>query len=244
MALILFSIATGWAQDNNNTFSVETLYSLQISTGGIGYDQKASASKAFELIKQGQLAQAEAVLDDVLKRFDILMANSSRKYVCFRWAEDYRQFLNEIEAKQGHQAIRTYTLVHYTFAQVLYFKAFIASSQKQWSQAINFLDREISYAPYDPLPHNEKGYILSMQKKPQQALESYKRGYALAATHIASSAKTELAGALRGMGSAQIDLGKLDDAVNSFKKSLEIEPGNKVALHELQYIEKIKEGRR
>ncbi|MFZ3064745.1 MAG: hypothetical protein WA277_05635 [Nitrospirota bacterium] len=46
------------------------------------------------------------------------------------------------------------------------------------------------------------------------------------------------------MGSAQIDLGKLDDAVNSFKKSLEIEPGNKVALHELQYIEKIKEGRR
>ncbi|MFZ3064746.1 MAG: hypothetical protein WA277_05640 [Nitrospirota bacterium] len=177
--LIIFSITTGWAEDNNDPESVETLYLIQISTGGIGYDQKTSVTEAFELIKLGKLAQADGILDNVHNRFNALM-NSNRKYVCFRRTEDYRQFLNEIEAKQGRQAIHTYTLVHYSFAQVLYFKAFIASSQKQWSQAIKFLDREISYAPYDPQPHNEKGYILNRQKKHQQALKSYKKAYTLA----------------------------------------------------------------
>ncbi len=248
VGLMLLSSAIVKAQNNTNadtdTESVVNSYLLQISIGGIGYDQKTLVSQALELIKQNKLIQAEAILDDALKQFDVLMANRSRNYVCFRLAEDYRQFLNEIEAKQGHQAMLTYTLVHYSFAQALYFKAFIASSRKQWGQTIRFLDKVISYAPYDPQPHNEKGYALNGLKKPREALESYKRAYALAVAHRDSSAKTEQAGALRGMGFAQIELGKLDDAVISFKKSLEIEPGNKVALNELQYIERVRARRR
>jgi tetratricopeptide (TPR) repeat protein len=48
--------------------------------------------------------------------------------------------------------------------------------------------------------------------------------------------------ALRGAGIALIDLNRFDEAETILKKLLEIEPGNRVALHELQYIERLRKG--
>ena len=240
-ATVLVTYVNSEAQNmgaNTNMESIETSYALQASAGGIGADQQDAVSKAVELIKQGQFARAETILNNVLSRFATLMVASNHTYVCFRKTKDYRHFLKEIQTKQTPQARVLVTRVHDSLTQALQMKAYIASSQKQWDRAIEYLERKISYAPYEAQPHLEAGYILNAQGKPQQAVESYKKGYTLAVTH--SATKTEQAAALRGMGSAQIELGKLDDAVDSFKKSLQIQPGNKVALNELRYIEHMK----
>jgi tetratricopeptide (TPR) repeat protein len=223
---------------NKNLQSVETFYSLHASAGGIGADQQEAVSKAVGLIKQGQLASADTILDVVLSRFTGLMGDANKTYVCFRETDDYRQFLNEIQDKQTFQARRQVTRVNISFAQALQMKAYIASSRREWDRAIYYLNKKISYAPYEAQPHIEMGYILNVQGKPKEAVESYRRGYALATAHDAE--KTHQAMALRGLGSAQIELGRLDDAVDSFKKSLEIEPRNKTALNELRYIEQMR----
>ena len=46
--------------------------------------------------------------------------------------------------------------------------------------------------------------------------------------------------ALRGMGYTLIDTGNLDKAEKVLKESLVIDPGNKVAESELEYIRKLR----
>jgi tetratricopeptide (TPR) repeat protein len=52
----------------------------------------------------------------------------------------------------------------------------------------------------------------------------------------------DLAIARRGRGFVLIEMGDLDNAELAFKESLEIEPDNDIALHELQYIQHLREG--
>jgi tetratricopeptide (TPR) repeat protein len=223
---------------NKDLQSVESAYPIQSSAEGIGLDQQEAVAKAAEFIKQGNLTEADSILDGVLRHFAGLMRDRDKTYVSFRDSKDYEQFLNELQAKQGKQARAKVTRVHDSFTQALQLKAFIASSREQWDQAISYLDRKISYAPYEAQPYLEKGYSLTAQGKPQEGFESYQKAYALAVAH--NAALQEKAAALRGMGSALIELGKLDEAEDSFNKSLEIEPGNRVALSELEYIKKVR----
>ena len=223
---------------NSNMQSVETAYLLQASAGGVGADQQESVSRAVELIGKGQLAAADSMLDGVLSRFAGLMNDTNKTYVCFRETKDFRQFLDECQKKQTPLARSQVTRVHDSFAQALQMKAFIASSRKEWDRAADYLSKTMSYAPYKAAPHLEMGYVLNAQGKAQEALESHKKGYALAVAHGAT--RTEQAVALRGLGCAQIEIDDLEAAVKSFTKSLELEPGNKLALNELQYIEQLK----
>ena len=52
----------------------------------------------------------------------------------------------------------------------------------------------------------------------------------------------DLAIAWRCRGSVLIEMGRLDDAENAFKSSLEIEPNSEVALNELRYIDHLRRG--
>jgi len=240
--LILVAIHTvSLGQDlgaNKSMQSVETVYSFEVSAGGIGADQQETVSRAVELIKKGQLATADSVLDGVLSRFAGLMGDAKKAYVCFRKTKDFRQFLDESQEKQTPLARSQVTRVHDSFAQALQMKAYIASSRKEWNRAADYLKKKMSYAPYETQPYLEMGYILNGQGKPQEAVESYKKGYVLAVAH--GTTKTEQAIALRGLGYSQIEIGDLEAAVKSFTRSLEIEPGNKVALNELRYIEQLR----
>lgn len=241
MTVVFFIGVDGRGQDlgvNKGMHSIETVYSINVPKDGIGVDQQEAISNAVGLLKQGQLSSAETILDGVLSRFTILMGDANKTYVCIRETKDYRQFLDEIQKKQSLQSRGQVIRVHDSFAHALQLKAYIASSRKDWDRAISYLNKKMSYAPYEAQPHLEIGYILNVQGRHKEAIESYRRGYALALAH--GAVKTEQAMALRGMGFAQIELGRLDDAVDSFIKSLEIEPENKLALKELLYTEQIR----
>ena len=53
--------------------------------------------------------------------------------------------------------------------------------------------------------------------------------------------KRAIALALRGIGYSQVELGDLDGAEQSYKESLEVEPGNTLAQRELDYIRQQRE---
>ncbi len=220
---------------DKNLQSRSTVYSVNSSDAGVGADQQYVVAKAVKLIQQGQLAGADTLLDEVLGHFAGLMTDGKQTYVSMRDDAEYQQFVQERQAPGGNPQV---TRLHHAFAQALQMKAYIASSRQQWEQAVTYLDKKMSYAPYEAQPYLEKGYILNAQGKPQEGLEVYEKGYRLALTHGGTA--QEQAAALRGMGSAEIDLGKLDKAAVSFRMSLQIEPGNKTALGELDYIQKLK----
>jgi tetratricopeptide (TPR) repeat protein len=114
-----------------------------------------------------------------------------------------------------------------------YFKlAFIAVERKNFEEALQYLDKGIALEPDHPGLLCEKAYILSQLKRYQEAYDLFVKAVDIRPW----ASDIQRARALRGAGTALIDLGKLDESEAMFKKSLEIEPGNKNALSELDYI--------
>lgn len=222
---------------NKNLETQSTTFDIASSSEGIGIDQQDAVSKAAGLVQQERYDEAEKVLDGVLAHFAKLMRDGKSKYVSFRSDDDFKQYVAEYQ-KQGGKGKDKITRVHDSFAQALQLKAYIASSLQNWDEALEYLDKKISYAPYEAQPHLEKGYVLNARGRPAEGLESYKMAYELATAH--NAAKQERAAALRGMGSTLIELGRLDEAEESYNKSLEIEPGNRIALGELEYIRNLR----
>ncbi len=88
-------------------------------------------------------------------------------------------------------------------------------------------------------PHiiGEKGIALVSLKRWPEALAAYESGLALKSLDNMTKALL-----LRGRGFALTELGRLDDAEQSYRDSLTAEPNNARALQELSYIARIRAG--
>ena len=89
-------------------------------------------------------------------------------------------------------------------------------------------------APASALAANEKGYALNRLSRFNEAIETYQVALALT-TKFASQAYVRPM-ALRGLGYALGELRRYDEAEQAYRDSLAIEPNNKLALGELDYI--------
>lgn len=113
--------------------------------------------------------------------------------------------------------------------------AFIAVERKDADAAFTALHKAIRLAPYWADPLAELGHLLNVTGKPAEGLARYRAALALVERQPGNGARHALV--LRGIGYSQIELGDLDAAEQSYRKSLEVEPGNALAQRELEYIQ-------
>jgi tetratricopeptide (TPR) repeat protein len=217
--------------------TVETTSKVVISSGGLGAEHAKTVEEAVALLREGKLPEAEAKLNAVVSWFEKIRADKSSNYVCFRKSETCRKFENQLRDVKGKADAKPTVRLNYSFAHAIVLQGYIAAARKEWDTALKLLDRAIECAPDDASPWCEKGHVLNQTGKSREALASYEN--ALKLSGETDDDKPQRALVLRGMGFAQIELGQLDAAKASFRKSLEIEPGNKLALSELKYIEGI-----
>ncbi len=199
---------------------------------GLGADQRPLIVKAVSLIKAQQLTEAGHLLDQALATFHRLMTNPHAKYV----SAPTRAELDAFSAESNTAS--NIIWADWSFREALHLKAFIESTSKRFEIALQLLDEEATYAPTAAAPYLERGYIFGLQSKPSAALEAYTRALALSRKY-ASSAGTEGA-ALRGMGVVLIDLHDLFRAERYLQESLKVDPGNRVAIKELEYIRQLR----
>lgn len=102
------------------------------------------------------------------------------------------------------------------------------------------IESGLAAEPDHPLLWVERGYIFNRMGRPGEALEAYQS----AATVRSWAPPSVIARALRGQGSALIDLGRLDDAREAYLHSLALEAGNETAARELAYIDRALEEQR
>lgn len=88
-----------------------------------------------------------------------------------------------------------------------------------------------------PVLKGERANSLMTLKRWPEALAAY--ADALAIAQMAPALRAHL---LRGRGYADTELGHLDDAEKDYKASLDLAPGNALALHELDYIRQLRAG--
>lgn len=116
--------------------------------------------------------------------------------------------------------------------------AYLAAQRRDFPASLAILKTLENTAPVSAAVTLEAGYVLNQVGRPTDGLATYRRGLALAEKY--PSQRVFRAPALRGIGFSLIELKRLDEAEDAFQKSLKVEPGNKIALHELEYIRDVR----
>ncbi len=115
----------------------------------------------------------------------------------------------------------------------------------RFEEALDALDAGLALSPL-PEEHfgwtvpdllAERGIALGQLKRWKEALASYEAGLA-----IGDMDKGERALLHRGRGFVLVELGRIEEAEAAYRTSLELEPGNSIAIGELAYIAKLKAG--
>lgn len=119
----------------------------------------------------------------------------------------------------------------------LQMRGYAAAAKQQWPQALAWLQQAIALGPYFAPAYTERGYVLAKLGRTDEAIASYRHALQLSQTYRLARPVQPLA--LRGIGSMLIDQQDLAGARASFQRSLELEPDNRTALHELDYIARL-----
>jgi hypothetical protein len=109
-------------------------------------------------------------------------------------------------------------------------EGFCAVEAKDWPRAVTTLTRAALLMPNEPLPHLELSLALTSLRRHDEALRQVDRALVLAADGCAGAA------AWRRRGFILFELGAFDEAREAYEKSLQLEPGNAMALGELGLI--------
>ena len=109
------------------------------------------------------------------------------------------------------------------------------SEQERVDEALECLERALALEPDHPRLWVEKGFLLNGLGRHEAALECYRT----AATIRDWTSQLLVARALRGQGSALIDLERFEEAQQAYRKSLELDPESGIARQELEYIDRV-----
>lgn len=124
----------------------------------------------------------------------------------------------------------------------LYLGSFYNEMQRP-EDALRVLDKGMtlmvmpSLAAHAPYLASERALSLARLGRLPEALAAYDDGLKLAAIDDKGKARMQ-----RGRGYVFTEMSRLDEAEDAYKESLKLEPGNRIALGELDYIAKLRAG--
>jgi tetratricopeptide (TPR) repeat protein len=204
--------------------------------------QLASAQEAAE---GGRFDEANQILDAIIAEYRAL----PRGGVVYTVGGPAEMLTALMEASLGAEASGSATgetiaavPLDPGFPRAFGLRAFIQVERREYAAALETLGEHERIVRSDPTPTNERGFVLLVLKRPAEAVAAYREGLEKA-RQFEGSEKIQ-AISLRGIGIALIDLGELDEAKASLLESLQLDPGNYIANHELEYIEKLAAQRR
>ena len=148
-----------------------------------------------------------------------------------------KNYFNPIIENCNKKNTQVYNL---TCADATYHKGSAYIELKELSKAKQWIKKAIKLLPKDSLYVSELAFVYQLEKNLVKALEIYKRAEDIAKKDLDYlDNRFGLSRAIRGEGFILIDLGRLSEAKEYFKKALELNPDDKSALNELKYIESL-----
>ena len=216
-----------------NVFSqmqvVKTSYETDSNWQGLGEEYFHIMDKANTFVIKGRLRSAARRYIKILGKIESLMNDTNVMY--FSVGVD-SAFLLLKGSYPDNKVVRISAVYEHSLKHL----GFIYVEKREFFKAINILEKQITYNPYSIAAYCEVGHIYNRLKEFNKAREIYEKGVQYAMQFVPSSKIHAMA--LRGLGYAQIELGLLEIAKKTYLKSLEIDPKSKVALEELEYIDK------
>lgn len=213
-----------WAQ-------VETVRTTltRSSVEQLGSQYRADVARAHNVATEGDWDAARKLLGPVIDYCDRL-SRPGLDVVSVANAEEYRAFVDA--SAKGAPVEWVDSACPSAYKNM----AFLDIEQKDTASALAFLDKAVAISPYWAEPHAERGYLLNQLGRAQEGLASYQRALELIEGFPSNAYAKALV--LRGLGYTHIELGDLDQAQTAYEQSLQAEPGNTLAMKELDYIAK------
>ena len=224
-------------QKRTHTSSTIMIITIEHEKAGIGAEQGEVLFRAQRFLQKQEFAKSEKLVDRILAAFRKKFTDKKAVYICVPTKKELERY-RKILAKSGKKTQKVIR-VHWSYREALQMKAFLAAGRKQWDKALDLLAKQQEVAPYNPSLYVERGYVLNNLGRFKEALTSYR--IAIKMCELDKGFESNKPLALRGIGFALIELGKLDEAKKTFEESLKIDPGNKLALNELGYIRQLQE---
>jgi hypothetical protein len=131
---------------------------------------------------------------------------------------------------------RTVTWIAPSYSRAHYLLGFIAVERGDLPTAIMFLDASLALERH-PDAVTERALLAQHARTLDLALDLYSQ-----ASTSRRSSDSQRARAWRGRGGVLIDMNRLDDAETAYRTALELEPGHRLALAQLDYIAKRRTG--
>lgn len=206
------------------------------------YADAKRVDEAVDAIVAGDLARAESVLLAVVANTPSPYTNSfeTKEDVSIRFW-DQAEFIHYIAYSKDRGLLpegKSISWIPNAYPRAFYYLGFICVKRKQFAKAIEFLEKGQRLEPTQPMFVFEKAKALISLDRRAEALAMYD-GVNELSPYVNVR---HLAIARRGCGFVLIEQGNLDAAESSFNASLTFEPGNKIALNELQYIDHLRKG--
>lgn len=193
---------------------------------GLGHQHASKVIDILGLIKKKKYDIALKKIEIVLPKYTQLI-DPNKPFFTFRNKSEYLEF----SSKQNASKIQW---VDWSYKECIQLKAHIKSSVGKYKEAYEILNLVNKLAPVSAQSYIEKGYVLTKMNKLDDSLKSYKQ--ALKLTYEYTSQKVFRASALRGLSFVYLELNDLDRAETLLQKSLRLEPKNRSALNELEFI--------
>jgi Flp pilus assembly protein TadD len=230
--LILFLLAATigmQAQAQGKSETVSTVLKIGAADKAKGGHLRAQSIALSRLIEQRKFADAQVAASSLRQAYEQTFDKSLKQF-SFQTQAEFDEFSKTYVGK--------FEWIDWGYKQSLQMLAYLAAERRDFPAALALLKTVETIAPVSAGTVVEAGYVLNQSGKPEEGLAAYRRALALAEKY--PSQRIYQAASLRGIGFALIDLKRLDEAEQAFQKSLEIEPGNKVALNELGYIQDLR----
>jgi len=125
-----------------------------------------------------------------------------------------------------------------SYSRAYYMLAFNYLELKDAKKANDNLDSGLALEPDSAIILGEKGTLYQMTGQPDSAVTFFQK----AIDTKGCKSDRDIGKAYRGLGISLIDLEKLDEAETALYTSLKYSPDNKIAINELNYIDKLRDG--
>jgi tetratricopeptide (TPR) repeat protein len=189
---------------------------------------------AANLLQHGQAQNAlTQAIDPAVAKADAKMASESRKvYTARTAAESLLYLVQSANDKRGSAVV--WNLV---WSQPYFLKGYLLNELGKPSEARAFIERALDMAPMNAQYLTEMGNLENKSRNWDAGMAIFRKAEEAANAFSPDNLKIgDLGKALRGQGFILVELNKFDEAEAIYRRCLSIDPNDKRAAGELQYV--------
>ena len=134
---------------------------------------------------------------------------------------------------------RGVVVISRTWAEAYYLKAYAYVELGEIERAEIELKHALDLSPLNAIYWAELGHTFQVRKNWVEAKKAFENSQEAASFSPDNQKNHDLARAWRGIGFCLIEMGKTEEAKKQYLKCLELNPDDKKALNELEYIKRV-----